>query len=87
MTDKEMAMKIAVVILGQQVKEMAYIAELDQCRVDGQPTQWQESVDLVTGSLLLEEGYRNRMSQIEAAVSKAKSGEALQTLYRELFAA
>lgn len=24
MTDKEMAMKIAVVILGQQVKEMAY---------------------------------------------------------------
>ena len=80
MTDKEMAMKIATVILGQQIKEMAYVSELEQY-----PAQWKENVDLATGSLLLEEGYRNRISEIDSALSKANSGDALQILYRELF--
>jgi hypothetical protein len=81
MTDKEMAMKIATVILGQQIKEMAYVSELEQY-----PPQWKENVDLVTGSLLLDERYQNRISEIDSALSKANSSDALQILYRELFA-
>jgi hypothetical protein len=80
MTDKEMAMKIVTVILGQQIKEMAYISELEK-----HPGPWQENVDQMTGSLLIDERYQQRISEIDSALSKAKSGDALQTLFRELF--
>ncbi len=85
MKDSEMALKLAKLILENQMREIAYQSELELYRIDSHPIPWKEKVERSTAELLSEEPYRNRIAEIRASFEEAKPDEVLKTLYISLF--
>src|SRR5258708_109420 len=77
MTDKEIALEVAKVILQLHVKKVAFASFLERLRELGYQIDWQPEVQKAYDELLSEFAYVQRISELETAFGAATRGDDL----------
>jgi hypothetical protein len=85
MTDEEMALKIANLILEFQMRVISLEAELSLHRVEGHPMPWQDKARQSTDELLQGRPYQERIAELSVLFEKASPNSLLETLYMAIF--
>lgn len=85
MTDKEMALRLARLILEFQMRVLALESEIDLYRVDGSPISWKEKVQRSTDELVKDEPFQKRVSELSSLFEQSTPGSLLETLYIGMF--
>jgi hypothetical protein len=86
MTDKEMALEIASVVLRFQMSKLALESIISLYRIHGEEPDWQPRVQRATDELLISQSFRDRIVQLKTAFDATKSAdELIRTLHHELF--
>jgi hypothetical protein len=86
MTDKEMALEIASVVLQFQMSKLALESVISLYRVSGREPDWKPLVQKATEELLKDRSFHDRIVQLKNAFDSTTGAEQLiRALHRELF--
>lgn len=86
MTDKEMALEIASVVLRFQMSKQAFESIVSLYRVSGRELEWKRMIENTTNDLLISKSFQERIVQLKSAFDATSDAEQLtRALHRELF--
>ena len=86
MTDKEMALEIASVVLQFQMSKRAFESIVSLYRVSGRQLEWKPMIENTTNDLLISKSFQERIVLLKNAFDATTDGEQLiRALHRELF--